>query len=225
MNGTIVRVFPEPEPSQKVVEDEMKKVLLAGILAIGLLGPAFADSQFRIAGGLSGEFARIPSVEQLKDTVRSGDRLFYGLQWEIVFDRLGFGMHYGWHFDRIRTAGSSDRYDWTLDLVGDLFLSYHLFGGGAFIDPFVELGYGIAAAVDTFGYSGTWDDSDQGRLTHLSGFPVLAAGLALDLHGFMIGARLAYRPTSGPLPGSQIEEFPLQQVQFGAFGGLALGGH
>lgn len=203
----------------------MKHVFLAGVLAIGLLGPAFADSQFRLAGGLSGEFDRVPSVEELSDALRSGSRLFYGLQWEVVLDHVGFGMHYAWRFDRFQTGAAADRYDWTMDLAGDLVLSYHLFGGGAMIDPFVELGYGLAAGIDTIGYGGVWDDEDQGRLTHLSGFPVLSAGLALDLRGFLIGARLGYRPVSGPLPGSQLEAFPLQPVQFGVFGGLALGGH
>jgi hypothetical protein len=140
--------------------------------------------------------------------------VFYGVGWEAIFDHIGVGGNY-----MVRFFEDGLQQDW-LDWVSDvLFLSYHFRGAGRTFDPYVSF------AVGTAGRGLVEHDADQDEPAFLSIFPVLAAGLSLDLHGFLVGGRLSYIPDVGTVPGSDIDVYPLDQFQVALYGGIAIGGH
>jgi hypothetical protein len=71
----------------------------------------------------------------------------------------------------------------------------------------------------------TWNEYPYEGLTNFSFYPFAAAGLALDLQGFLLGIRLATRPFAHPIPGTQVPNYPMRAVQVGLFAGVAMGGH
>ena len=215
----------------------MKNCLLVVLFAVSVL--VAADPQFRLATNGAVDFADRPSLADLQTSLDDPANLFYGLQWEVITGgSVGFGMHTLVRYVSLPVPGSiGSLEDWWLDWNGDFFVSYHPFGGGATVDPFLDIGYGCVGRVQlTPGMSGTWyqDDADlwlyewedrpYDALTNISLYPFVALGIALDLDGFLIGARAAYRPITHRIPGTQIENYPLKNVQVGFFGGLAFGG-
>lgn len=197
-----------------------------------------ADPQFRISADFAADFMQRPTVEEVRSVFDDQSTLFWGPQMEIIVDRVGFGWHTLVNFDHRETGFTDPAYDWTLDWLGDFFVSYHFFGGGSFLDPFVELGFGNAGRVDLGDESGYWAEIDgawkyevapwdptEEAVQNLALYPYVGAGLALDLGGLLVGARLAYRPTVLPIPATQFEVYPLTNFQVGLFGGIALGGH
>ncbi len=216
----------------------MKRLSLLFLVLLFGGALAFPDSQVRLgietAVGVHGE----PSLQAVRDSIAGHGNPMYGLSWEIVHHHLGFGGHALAKFDRQPGAGQT--YRWTLDWDGDLFLSAHLAGAGRLFDPFLELGFGSAGRVDLGqpGGDGVWVQEEsgdwvyrsasgegQGGLAGLCLYPYAAAGLAVDLHGLLVGARILYRPWSGPVPATQIPTYPLSPVQVALFGGVALGAH
>lgn len=196
----------------------------------------FARGQFRMTGEISTNFADKPSLESLKSIFDDTDNLFAGFHWEVLIDRLGFGMHYRVKFDRVETGESNPEYDWSLDWDGDMFLSYHFFGAGSFLDPYVQIGLGSMGRVDIDDDDGYWilddgvweyyyelDPTDR-AVSNLSLYGFAGAGFALNFDGFLLGAQLNYRPVSTAVPGTQFDEYPMQNFQFLLYGGIALGG-
>jgi hypothetical protein len=60
---------------------------------------------------------------------------------------------------------------------------------------------------------------------YLSIFPVVAAGVAVDLGGFVVSSRFSYTPTLSPPPGTDFQNYPLERFQVSVSMGVALGGH
>lgn len=98
------------------------------------------------------------------------------------------------------------------------FLSYHPLGAGHIVDPFVHIAVGSAGRVVSEEES---DDVDTP--VALSIFPMFSAGLAFDLHGFLIGGRLSYVPEAGAPPWCDLEAYPVEHFQVALYGGIALG--
>ena len=213
-----------------------------GLLFIALLvftsSFAAADGQFRMVLNLAEGFAQKPTLAEVQSSFDDQTNFFWGPSWEVVIDKFGFGMHYLVKFDRLPTGNEVAPYDWSLDWMGDFFASFHLFGGGTFIDPFVVAGFGNAGRVDIDGDQGYWVQDEDGEweyeyefdpthdaVSNMSLFPYVGAGVALDLDGLLIGARLDYRPTVLPVPATQFKDYPLTSFQVSLFAGVALGGH
>ena len=210
------------------------------ILTITLMCGAslYADEQFRLALDVASDFAEKPTLTTVKTSFDDQAAIFYGLHWEVLIDRLGFGMHYLVKFDRLLTGYDDPLYDWSLDWSGDLFATFHPFGGGSFLDPFVEIGFGNVGRVDIDDDAGYWDRNEDGEweyiyewepnsdaVSNLSLFPHAGVGLALDLDGLLIGLRIAYRPFVIPIPATQFADYPLESFEATFFGGFAIGGH
>jgi hypothetical protein len=178
--------------------------------------PVFAGNQVRLTGNLALDFVERPSVQQVLQSFNNKDQIFFlGFGWEVVFDRVGLGGMYDTNFYKDVEA------NWWLDwLTEPVYLSYHLFRGGAFIDPFITVGLGCAGRVFLGGIPPLGKDG-----LYLSIFPSVGAGLALDFDGFLLSARLSYVPTMTSPPVTDIDNYPLKKFYVTLSAGVALGSH
>jgi hypothetical protein len=211
----------------------MRKTAIVLALVTFALTPVFSDGQFRIAGNASTPLQTIPEggPEAWYAAVVPDDTTMTGWYWEVIFNRVGLGMHYGVRFYE-PVAPTPESELWYMDWKGDFFLSYHLFGGGSVLDPFVEFGWGnVGSTVVTspvYVDCPDWEDEvDSGDALALSFYNYVAAGLALDLNGLLLGAKLSYVPTEllQTVPDSSVAKYALQPFEVSFFGGFALGGH
>ena len=211
----------------------MKQTALTIILLILVLAPAWSDGQFRIAGNSTTPMQALPEggPDQWHVVVAPNDLTMTGWHWEVIFDHVGLGMHYGMRFYGSEAAIAEDT-DWYLDWKGDFFLSYHLFGGGSVIDPFLEFGWGNAGSASItsphyVNYPDWEDEWSDGDATALSFYNYFAGGVALDLNGLLLGMKLSYIPSdlTQPVPDSSVDAYGLEPFEVSFFGGLALGGH
>ena len=211
----------------------MKRLVMILVIAGVALSPVWADGQFRIAGYASTPAESLPdaSPEEWYRVAIPTDKTLSGWYWEVIFDHLGLGMHYGMRFNEaaIETGESTD---WYMDWKGDFFLSYHILGGGSIIDPFVEFGWGnVGTALvtsPTYPDYPDWEDEvEDGSAVALGFYNYFAGGLAIDLNGLLLGAKVSYVPSelNAPIPDSSIERYDLAPFEITLFGGVALGGH
>ena len=216
----------------------MKRVIVGTILLLALTAMSFGDAQFRLTASGAADFAKRPTLSEVTGRLDEQNDIFWGPQWEMIFDRVSMGMHTLVKFDQLETGVESTPYDWSLDWLGDLYLGYHIFGGGAFIDPFIEFGFGNVGRVDLNNDQGQWElvdgeweysiddwDPTEDDVQNLALYPYIGGGIALDFDGFVIGARMSYRPTVIPIPVTQFEVYPLRQFQVALFAGVGFGGH
>ena len=215
----------------------MNRITIAALVLAAGCGFSFADTQVRFGIDTAAMLSSEPSLEAVRDSFAERSNVLTGLHWEIIHDQLGYGGHALVRFDQQPAVAGT--YEWTMDWDGDLFLSLHLAGTGQLLDPFVELGAGSAGRVylddhedgawvqDAYGAWHYQTDGCPGNegVASLSLFPYVAAGLALDLHGLLVGTRVCYRPWNEPVPATQYPVYPLTPVQVTLFGGVALGGH
>ena len=217
-----------------------KKIVIFAVLVALVTLSAVADSQFRMALQAGADFAERPSYSDLVPGFDNPANVFEGALFEVITRRVvGFGVRGLIRFTEVEAP--TEYYDasaWFFDWNGALFVSGHLFGGGSFFDPFIELGYGVAGRANVSSTrSGEWIEEEGGQfryrwyedgdeaLKNLSLFPVVAAGVAVDLSGFLFGARLEFRPLINAIPVTPVDNYPLTRFHVGIFGGLALGGH
>jgi hypothetical protein len=117
----------------------MTKKLLVLLALIALVsGGAFAQLTFGITGALHMDTKL--SASEISNDFKTGDNIYYGGFIEIIGQHLGLGL--GINMSPATTAGAP------IDLINydaDLYLSYHFFGGRAFLDPFGEVGLGVFA--------------------------------------------------------------------------------
>lgn len=203
-----------------------RTAIVAALLLMGTL--LFAGPQFRVAGNAATPLEELPQTAREWDrALWPGERTMMGWQWEFLLDRFGLGMHYAVRL--YETADDSDPF--VVDWKGDFFFSYHLLGSGAFIDPFVEFGWGnagstIVDSVDDYDYPDWEEEVYERNATALALYTYAAAGVALNLNGLLLGARLAYHPeyAQSPVPEAGIDRYDLAELELGLFGGIALGG-
>ena len=154
-----------------------------------------------------------PSAQQIIDTFSSpGQPPFGGVGWEVIIGRVGFGGEYGASFSR--TSQGPWWVDW---MTQPLFLSYHPFRSGYFLDPFIQAGVGCAGRV----YLDQWTGDATGNL-YLSIYPFVAAGLSLDLSGFLVSGKVSYAPFMTSPPAPSISSYPLGNVQVTLAAGIAI---
>ena len=167
------------------------------------------------------------SAVEWHDVVWPTEDSLSGWHWEVILNRIGFGMHYAMRF--VETGYASP---YAVNWKGDLFLSYHPLGGGSLFDPFVEFGWGNAGSADIrsgsdTGYPNWKKRTRDGSVTELVLYSYAAAGLALDLRGLLLGVRLAYVPAQlrNPIPDPGVTMHDLPELELGLFAGVALGSH
>lgn len=177
----------------------------------------------RIVGFSAIPFFAVPEADEVVDAL-TGSRsdLFYGIGWEVIVGQIGIGGNYGVNFVR------DDSYDWTVEWYAEaLFVSFHLFGAGAFIDPFAQAGIGCAgsvfiddASIAGPGYTVPLDASD---ILTIGIFPYASLGCAFNLRGLVLGAKLNYTPFVSPPPVTNFDAYPLKRIQAVVFLGISLG--
>jgi len=117
----------------------MKNKLLVFIL-LTLLSTGL-NAEIRLLGYMESDVQEQVEDESFVDRI-DGKNPVYGMAWEVIFDNIGLGGHYGVYFKELVDYGLEE--EWDMDWKGDMFLSYHFFGEKTFIDPFVEIGIGNA---------------------------------------------------------------------------------
>ena len=195
---------------------KMRDFIFILIILFTLL-PCYADNQVRITGGTCFDLSGIPDFEMITGEMSdSKNSRFWGIGWEVILDKLGLGGNY--YTDFIQDINL----EWTVAWYSEVFyLSYHILGAGAFVDPFIQTGLGCVGGV----YVGDkYFDSSTGRLA-MALFPFVSAGLVFDFDGFLIGAKLNYAPVMKPIPVTDIELYSIKSTQFIMFAGISFGGH
>jgi hypothetical protein len=174
---------------------------------------AMSDVHVNLVGAVGKDFIEPPTVDQAFTALRQGMSIG-GFGWEVVIHRFGLGGTYLVHFE----PDSND--SWWLDWeVQPIFASYHLLGGGAKIDPFVDAGLGCAGRV----YLGPVVIS--GARLGISLYPFASAGVALNLDSFRVGTKLSFMPWQGRIPATTIPGYEVGECQLQVFAGVNLGGH
>jgi hypothetical protein len=205
----------------------MKRTLMLILLIAAASASASAQFQFRAAGNVLNPISAVPydSDSWLID-IENPEDLMTGWHWEVLLHRFGFGMHYAIDLQQPDSAPA------TLDWKGDFFLSYHPFGAGSFLDPFFEFGWGDAGSTIVDDISDAdypdWKDAARNDDTRaLTLYSYVAAGLAIDLSGLLLGAKASYTPYAmqSGVAGSGIPALELPQFELALFAGIALGSH
>jgi hypothetical protein len=191
------------------------RALVIGLVIAALAVPCFAGA-LRVTADLSADFMSDATTQTVISTFSVGSQpLLWGVGWEIVPDKAGFGGNLAVSF--FQDAATS----WWLDWVAPgVFLSYHPFGAERFLDPFIQVGAGCAGRVGL----GTEAQLDEVPVTpdiSLSLYPFAAAGLAVNLDGLLLQAKVTYTPYNGSIPVTDIATYPLGKFQVALSGGLA----
>ena len=193
----------------------MRKRILIAALFVAATTAGFSETQVRLTGQISLDFAQRPSVKEATDAFGDNQELLmWGPGWEVIIDHISLGGNYLVNFFR------DDTQDWWLDYYSEpLYVGYHLLGARSFVDPFVQVGIGSAGRV--------YLEDEKEPVGHdplyLSIFPFVSGGLAVDLDGFVIGGRWAYYPTITPPPATDFDNYPLDNFQVSFFAGIAIG--
>lgn len=190
----------------------MRVAILFLVFFCALIPACFAAPTFTFTADAATDFSSLPSAEQAFSGIADNFQPLWGFGWEIVMRRIGFGGTYMVDFFRDDTSR------WAMDWYGEgLFVSYHIFGGGAFLDPFIQAGAGCAGRVLLHSTGALQRSPD------ISIFPFLAAGLSLNLEGFLLGAKLSYVPFQSEIPVTDIPGYPVENFKISIFAGISLG--
>jgi hypothetical protein len=192
----------------------MKKALFLLLITLAA-APLSASTHFQMSGDLAADFLQSPDVQTILDAFGGGTQpLMYGMEWEVIFNRVGFGGTYLVNFFKDGNA------NWWLDWYGHgISLNYHLFGGGAFLDPLLTVGVGCSGRV----YLGDGPLPAGIDPLYISLFPFAGLGLALNLDGFLLKGKLVYTPFLSPPPVTRFQNYPMGSFQFMLSAGLSVG--
>ena len=187
------------------------------VLAGAALG--FAGG-LRFGAELSAEFVDRPSVEAVMQEFDQRANLIPGLYLEYAPKNLGIGVTALLDLTKAPGTAPVDEELW-LDWISSLDLRYHFLGSQAFLDPFIEAGFGAAGRSNITDYEAFGVGANDYSPTNLSLFGQVGAGLAVKLSIFHLGAKADWRFWNGAVPGTAYEPYPLKNVSIALFGGLA----
>ena len=196
----------------------MKRWLIIILLAAGAAS-AFAGS-FRFGVQYGAEFLDRPSVSGVMQAFDQRVGLLPGLYLEYAPGKLGFGLTSLLGYNKVDVAAPVYKERW-LDYITSLDLRFHFLGPRAFLDPFVEAGFGTAGRSDVTDYEAVGAGSNDFTPTNLSLFGQVGGGLAVKLAIFQLGARFDWRFWNGAVPGTSFDPYPLKNFSVALFGGLA----
>ena len=190
------------------------------MLVLTIIAPAcFADCEddpgtvFTLSGTAACDFATLPHTEREYRGYDNLEQPLWGIGWEVVLQHIGLGGTYMVNFSH--DDQDRDMLNW---YGQGFFISYHFLGGGAFLDPFIQAGAGCAGRV----LLRNREDYRELDL-HISIFPYLSAGVALDLDGFTFGGKVNYVPFQSDLPVTDILPQPVGSFQVQLFAGVTFG--
>ena len=196
----------------------MKKYIVAALLLLAAT-VLFADG-LRIGASLNAEFLDRPDIEAFQIAIDDPTNLIPGLYWEVAGKNLGFGMTY--LLDVEKGDIPVDPFTGVfLDWIATADLRYHILGSDAFLDPFVEAGFGAAGRSDITNYEKVGAGTNDYTPTNLSLFGQVGGGLAVKLAVLQVGAKLDWRFWNGAMPGATQDPYPLKYFSVALFGGLA----
>jgi hypothetical protein len=153
-----------------------KKLALSVVLAALLGSGAFAQLMIGVSGALYMDTTEGLSATQILDQFKAGENIWYGGFLEIAGKHLGLGASFN-------TTSYTDALEVVnTDYDAALYLSYHLFGARALIDPLGEFGVGALAQTN---------DTSSNLLTG-SAYWYGAFGLGINLGPIGIFAKFAY---------------------------------
>ncbi len=164
-----------------------KAILVLALVAFAATG-AFGQIVFGLTGAQYYEEdsnGNLPTLSEAWVNFKEGTGVFWGGYGEIILDKLGLGMSFNQqtYKDPMYTDPAFDM--WNYDV--NFFLSYHIFGGRAFLDPFLQAGVGVIGfdfknkdELRALGYTVS-DDPLSG-----SGYMDFGLGLGINLGGIGI---------------------------------------
>jgi hypothetical protein len=197
----------------------MKRTIVA-VALLSLLGSVLSADHVRVGfiGGV--DFSAKPDYDAVVEAFHSGENVQKGFYWEVIPERIGYGMTCNFDFDRQESPIPEVDYQWTMDWVATWDFRYHPLRW-SLVDPFVEFGLGSAGRIDITDYEeyGLHEDCARAPL-NLSLFAQVGWGLGFRLGALNLGARMAYRFWNEPPPATDFEPYPLQEFNVGLFGGL-----
>jgi len=120
-----------------------KLILVVAIFAFVATG-AFAQLTFGVTAAqyyqkdANGD---LPSLATAFDDFKDGTGVYWGGFGEIILDDMGIGLSFNQqtYEDALYPAATM----WNYDV--NVYLAYHIFGGKAFLDPFLQAGLGMQA--------------------------------------------------------------------------------
>jgi hypothetical protein len=123
----------------------MKKIFLALVMVALITTGAFAQLVIGVTGvqyyeeDVNGD---LPSLSDSWEDFKDGEGVYWGGYVELILSKLGLGISFNQQTYE-DPFGDSTFDMWNYDV--NFFLAYHLFGGRAFIDPFLQAGVGLMA--------------------------------------------------------------------------------
>ena len=119
----------------------MKKIFLA--LAMIALITTAAFGQIVLGVTAVQYYQEDTAISDSWEQFKTGEGVFWGGYAEIILGKLGVGFSFNQQTYKNDLLPNNLLDEWNYD--ANFFLSYHLFGGRAFIDPFLQAGLGIFA--------------------------------------------------------------------------------
>jgi hypothetical protein len=181
----------------------MKKKLVV-VLALAALVVVGASAQLVI--GVSGAlpmYTAPNNAQEITTAFQTGNGIYWGGFLEIIMHKVGIGAS-------VNTAVYPNYLTQVGDRIidEDLYLSLHLFGGRAFLDPFAELGAGaIGTILDGDSIFSQWIDGSY--------YWYAALGLGINLGPIGINAKFAWNNNIGAMQGTQTPSTAFGTVMFG----------
>jgi len=180
----------------------MKKLFAVAVLGALVATGAFAELVLGVSAVQyyqEDEEGNFPSPADAWNDLQDGDTLvYYGGFAEIIGKHLGLGLSFNWNNLSDGVDDVYGIYDPLQDLISydfNIYLTYHFFGGDAFIDPFVEAGLGMYAfdyankdALNDDELVAPYIDDDDPLLA--SAYTDLGAGLGINLGALGVFAKV-----------------------------------
>ena len=191
-------------------------VVAMAALVMAAASPAWAHVGGQIVALGAAPFAENPRT--VSDVSRSyqdtdDEELFTGLEAEIWFNQIGIGGRYLGRFLGVSPTDTPDEtylYDWK----SDLFLAYHLFRGGSFIDPYARLGTGVVMRTD-----------EGSQIMNAGLYQYVGGGAQINLGGLVVGVGLNYNILNQRLQPEDTSwaVYPTQRFEARIYGGVSFG--
>jgi hypothetical protein len=183
------------------------------VLALALTAAAaFSLPTVTLTGAGAVSFDAMPTIQEAITAFQSNQPL-WGFGWEVVPRRMGVGALY--MVDFLRDQAGVWYLDWSAQPV---YISFHPFGGGSFLDPFLQAGLGSSGRVRLrHEMMGMYSNP-----LYISIYPFVAGGLALNLDGFLLSAKVSYQPVTAGVPVTEIPAYPTGSIQVAVQLGVSL---
>ncbi|WP_304225590.1 hypothetical protein [Gracilinema caldarium] len=126
----------------------MKKLLAILAMAALVATGAFAELSLGISGAQyyqEDANGNLPSLQQAWKDFQDGTGVYYGGFAEILGRHWGLGFAFNYDPEAGSYEYNTGQYAKFMSYDVNLNLSYHIFGATAFLDPFVEVGFGMTA--------------------------------------------------------------------------------